>query len=438
MKKLQLLLAFTLACVLWSCDDDKTSNNDFYIVESQTSLPAITSSGYIKFSASGTVTAQSDQPWCAVNVSGDIVNITLSQNSDMTERYSMVTLTSGNKSLRVPVIQYGTVTQFSAIDTIRVTYVAQTREYTLVSSTVPVIVSLDQTWVTATVDGDNNITLDFTENADDERIAHMTVNSGNDSKVFVIVQATIFGVDKTELTFYHDGTPATQTVTVTYAATPTVDVPAADTWCTATFDGANTITVSCPTPTTVARSTTITVTSGTATRTFDVIQMAPPVYADYIGTWKCSGADFVTGAQVEYTLTITQKVAGTSYNVKGWAVNATLAAQTIEMLFDAGTGGIILQGPQQTGTYSTSHTIHFVGYYPTSATTQSLVTGGYDGMKGIKKGNSVQWVCQDVVISGNTHTFHGMAIKLYNLSTTGWQSFTDDSFVIKNPVMTKQ
>ena len=437
MKKLQLLLAFTLACVLWSCDDDKTSNNDFYIVESKTSLPAISSSGYIKVSAQATVTAQADQPWCAVNVSGDIVNITLSQNSDMTERYSMVTLTSGNKSLRVPVIQYGTVTQFSAIDTIRVTYVAQTREYTLVSSTVPVTVSLDQTWVTATVDGDNNITLDFTENADDERIAHMTVNSGNDSKVFVIVQATIFGVDKTELTFYHDGTPATQTVTVTYAATPTVDVPAADTWCTATFDGTSTITVSCPTPTTVARSTTITVTSGTATRTFDVIQMAPPVYADYIGTWKCSGADFVTGAQVEYTLTITQKVAGTSYNVKGWAVNATLGAAMVEMLFDTSTGGVILEGFQNNlGT--AAYTICFIGYYPsTSASGQSPLTGTYDGMKGIKIGSSVQWVGQDVIVGGGTNTtIHGIALRMIN--GTSIYNYTDDAFVLVNPKMTKQ
>ena len=282
MKKLHLLFAFTLACMLWSCDDEKSNNPiDFYVIESQTTLPATNSSGYIKVHAQGVVTAESDQPWCAATVNGETIDISVSPNTGLTERYAMITLRLGNKSQNVSVLQYGTITQFNNTDTIRVNYEAQIEEYTLVYSTVPITVSLDQTWLTATVGADNNITLDFTQNDDDTRIANLVISDGNLSKTVVVIQTGAFSVNQTELTFDDTGAPA-QTVTVTYSgAAPTVTV--ADSWATATLTG-NILTVSCSAAT-ATRTTTITLTLGANTRIITVNQTFIPLIERLVGTW---------------------------------------------------------------------------------------------------------------------------------------------------------
>jgi hypothetical protein len=349
-------------------------------------------------------------------------------------RAAVVTITSGNQKKEIAVYQHGIVVVFSLSSELNVDYTEHIYDITDITSSVPITLTLlpDVTWARATVVENNVARLAFEENTGYERTCKLITTSGKFTDTIVVTQMSSLYIDKTELSFEtsDNDLSTAQSVNVFYGSTPTITI--ADSWVTATL-GASTLTVYCNSATSTGRSTTIKLTLGMIERIITVKQ-TPPTYADYIGNWTLTGTNYATNAEITYpNIKITQKVAGVSYEVEGWSLNATLAAQKFEMLFDAATGGVSIKATQQTGSYSDAYQIHFVGIIPYGSGT-SLVTGSYTALKGVLSRGVVKWEYQTLSLGGTPYKIVGLVYRLTNGSS--WY-LLDDTSILNNATLTK-
>jgi hypothetical protein len=437
MKNIYKFLILILAVAIVSCTDSDISVDTMSVTESNVIFTAAGGSdGYIKVNSTANYTAVSNQSWCTVNASGNTIAVSAVENIELESRAAIVTITSGNNKKEVSVYQHGNVTIFSLTRELNVDHTEQIYEITDITSSVPLILTFlpDVTWVRATVTGDNVARLAFEENTGYERTCKLVTTSGKFTDTIVVTQMSSLYIDKTELSFEtSDNDMSTaQSVNVFYGNTPTITI--ADSWVTATL-GESTLTVYCNSATSTGRTTTIKLSLGMIERIITVKQ-TPPTYADYIGNWKLTGTDYATDAEITYpNIKITQKVEGVSYEVEGWAVNATLAAQKLEMLFDAATGGLSIKATQQTGSYST-YQIHLVGIVPYGSGT-SLVPGNYTALKGVLSRGVVKWEYQTLSLSGTPYKIIGVVYRLTANNGTSWTYFVNDAYVLNNATLTK-
>lgn len=114
MKKITSIFALLLCVFIFSCsnDDDKETSS-LQIVSSDVSFESAEGTGTIKVAARNEITATSNKDWCAVSVSGDIVNVSVSENTDMSGRTASVTITDGVSTTLVPVSQGGCVVLYN-------------------------------------------------------------------------------------------------------------------------------------------------------------------------------------------------------------------------------------------------------------------------------------------------------------------------------------
>jgi hypothetical protein len=296
-----------------------------------------------------------------------------------------------------------------------------------------------QSWCTVSVDKDV-VNVSATANPGlGSRAALITLTCGNQKEEVSVYQyGALLSTDK-EILFFQstDGPENPQTVNVSTNSTPTVTVPDTCTWLTATLEG-NVLTVYCNGATEEKRAATITLAAGEAVAVITVRQNGP--YEDYIGEWTLTGTDYATGVDVTYpNVKITQKVEGVSYNVEGWALNATMAAQQFEMLYDPATRGISISGTQQTGTYTTSYTLHLVGMVSNNNNATSVVTGNYIAVKGVlSQGRTINLEYQEITAGGVVRKFVGVVFRLRTTAGLAlWLTFTNDTYVPTNAVLTK-
>jgi hypothetical protein len=113
MKKIINILLITFACALMfpacSSDDGIEVISDKLAITSTstTDLPAKGGEGSIVVTTNSTVDAVAKDSWLSVSVSGNTVKISADHNPSVTGRFTHVTITSGGKSVIVPVSQYG-------------------------------------------------------------------------------------------------------------------------------------------------------------------------------------------------------------------------------------------------------------------------------------------------------------------------------------------
>ena len=108
MKKITSIFALLLCVFVFSCsnDDDKETSS-LQIVSSNVTFESAGGTGTIKVNAISEITATSNKDWCTVSVNGDIINVSVIENNDMSGRTAAVTITDGEASTLVPVSQGG-------------------------------------------------------------------------------------------------------------------------------------------------------------------------------------------------------------------------------------------------------------------------------------------------------------------------------------------
>lgn len=103
-----LLLSLTLFVAGCSDDDDDMVVQNLKVIESQTEYPSLGGTGTIEVSSVGAFTATSSETWCKPSVSGNIITVTVGQNTDIEGRHARIEIASGDEKLYVAVTQLGT------------------------------------------------------------------------------------------------------------------------------------------------------------------------------------------------------------------------------------------------------------------------------------------------------------------------------------------
>ena len=80
-----------------------TIKKHLQIVSSNVTFESAGGTGTIKVNAISEITATSNKDWCTVSVNGDIINVSVIENNDMSGRTAAVTITDGEAS-RVAVL----------------------------------------------------------------------------------------------------------------------------------------------------------------------------------------------------------------------------------------------------------------------------------------------------------------------------------------------
>ena len=93
MKKITSIFALLLCVFVFSCsnDDDKETSS-LQIVSSNVTFESAGGTGTIKVNAISEITATSNKDWCTVSVNGDIINVSVIENNDMSGRTAAVTM----------------------------------------------------------------------------------------------------------------------------------------------------------------------------------------------------------------------------------------------------------------------------------------------------------------------------------------------------------
>jgi hypothetical protein len=236
-----------------------------------------------------TATVSSDASWCTLTnaeASGNgTVTVGVAENPTIEVRTATVTVTSGTLTKAVAVTQ-GAAAPTLEVDKTTIDAAVAANSYPIgVTSnlTWTATVSSDASWCTLTnanASGNGTVTVNVAENPTIEvRTATVTVTSGTLTKAVAVTQgaaAPTLEVDKTTI----DAAVAANSypINVTSNLTWSAAVSSAATWCTLTNDNATgngTVTVNVVENILfTTRSTTVTLTSGTLTKTVTVTQAA--------------------------------------------------------------------------------------------------------------------------------------------------------------------
>ena len=226
------------------------------------------------------------------------------------------------------------------------------------------IASPDKDWCTAVVT-ESKAKITVTANEETQiRTAKVTFTVGEQNVNVTVTQsgkevvAEELTPEKTEVNFEAAGGEEAVKVTATAAFT----AESSETWLTATA-AADKVTLKAAANTGEARSAKVTLKMGEKVAEITVNQAAPKVitYEDYLGTWTVTSSMLEQG---DYTIVVSQKVAGESYTVTGWgkSVVATDPKYAFTMQYVASQHAIAIYTEQSLGTYTDADdiTIRFI------------------------------------------------------------------------------
>ena len=116
-KYFYILLSLVALAGFTACSDDElvgTHNldNSVSIIKQDVCFDAEGGQGTITFEAPGTATVKSSADWCHTSVSGTTVNVSVDANTEYEGRNAVVTITCGNDSREVSVVQNGIIILF--------------------------------------------------------------------------------------------------------------------------------------------------------------------------------------------------------------------------------------------------------------------------------------------------------------------------------------
>jgi hypothetical protein len=183
MKKIIYIMTLFAAICMSSCDSESYrafEETQVKINQSDVHFTALGGTGTIVVSdAEGSISATSDQAWCKVSVSGNIITVTVEQKLDMSGRTAMVTIKAKDKTNYVPVYQAPVYLTLDSYDD--VSFLGRGGTVTIpYESEAPVSVASNVSWLTGTIQG-GNVVLQATANPEflQSRTAKITIIAGN-------------------------------------------------------------------------------------------------------------------------------------------------------------------------------------------------------------------------------------------------------------------
>lgn len=172
-KTLSLLAALFAVLAFYSCKDIDDSANPYTyyatitVDSADVFFPAAPSTGSIIVTAPGGIThVTSSASWCTAAIDGNAVKLAATQNDNLEERASQITIWSGSDSTKVTVRQMGFILQLetgNADNSVVTGDGAGARSFYMKHNT-EINVSTAVDWVTPSVTGDS-LVLTLTENA---------------------------------------------------------------------------------------------------------------------------------------------------------------------------------------------------------------------------------------------------------------------------------
>lgn len=196
MKKIiNAVLALAAAFAAFSCvseegEEVSWGNKDLKIVSSELSFAPAGGENKIIVETSGTVTAETSVSWLTLSVEGKEITLTAALNPSVSIRYAKIVISSGKESATVTAQQNGVILKDFNPSDIAATNKGGRYEFTYTSN-LPLTVSADKDFVTATADDEEGVlTIVVNPNATiDYRTAVVTYSAGNNTGKINIGQA---------------------------------------------------------------------------------------------------------------------------------------------------------------------------------------------------------------------------------------------------------
>ncbi len=188
-------IALLLLPVLFlsSCEDEFTpqvNKNCIRIVANNLLFGPQGGTGTVEFESSEAVQAYSEQPWCDVSVSGNIVTVVATGHIELENRYSSIILHSGNDSVRVVAQQNGVIINADIKDKYLLDDEARTINFN-VESNGQVTINSSVEWIRCTVDG-NSASVEILKNDSGHvRAGSFTYACGKASHTVEVSQASV-------------------------------------------------------------------------------------------------------------------------------------------------------------------------------------------------------------------------------------------------------
>lgn len=211
MKKIYYLF-LTALCALFatSCSEDGYVFEEAPVTVSITSsdvvFPADASTGFINFTADGTVTATSDKDWCTISQTGNSIQVSVTANPNLEGRMAMVTLTCGKGSTTAVVQQKGWVFNFQDATFLDLSWKG-TEVCFPGKSTFECTLTPDVEWITTEPYSEGKFVFTLAPNdTPDERIGTVKVTAnGMDCTVTLIQSGWKFAMEEGEYEIGVDG-----------------------------------------------------------------------------------------------------------------------------------------------------------------------------------------------------------------------------------------
>lgn len=162
MKTRNIIILTLLAALFLACDDDDDNTTVADVTVSGINFLAAESQGYILLNGE-TATAQSSTAWCTLSQTPDTIHVHVTDNTDMSSRNAIVTLTySGGTVTQIPINQQGGYFRVGTDQALLATDSAQTLSVT-VESAFDYTITTDQDWITPQILTDG-VTLTLQQN----------------------------------------------------------------------------------------------------------------------------------------------------------------------------------------------------------------------------------------------------------------------------------
>lgn len=110
MKKIFSVLTICLCILLGACSEDYVPGGHLELVSTEDIyFSAAGGEGVIHVNAVGCLNATSDKEWCTATVDGNSIRVRALETQEISSRSALITITCGDESIEVPVVQAGAV-----------------------------------------------------------------------------------------------------------------------------------------------------------------------------------------------------------------------------------------------------------------------------------------------------------------------------------------
>ena len=158
MKGLSIFFLTLLLLAACKSEDDgyDTDGNSITIVRQDLTFDPQGRTGSLEVRADGAVSVLSSSDWCTAVVNGSVINVTVTDNTNIEGRVAILTLKSGTSTLKVPVQQRGMAIATLPFNRLHAENAGSTKKY-LLQHDFEAILTTEEDWIHSEMKGDSLI-----------------------------------------------------------------------------------------------------------------------------------------------------------------------------------------------------------------------------------------------------------------------------------------